>query len=181
MAKEKTTTKTKKKLKDKETVKPIKKVKQPRAEKDKVEKNLEENREKYYEAVGRRKTSIARVRLYTKKSSDKASTDQILVIVNEKPYTEYFPILYLRQMVEAPLEKLKSVGRFKATVKVSGGGKRGQAEAIRHGLARALVIFDQNFSKKMRKSGFLTRDPRAKERKKYGLKKARKAPQWSKR
>lgn len=137
--------------------------------------------EKYYETIGRRKEAVARVRLYTRKLSDKTSGDNALILVNGKKHTDYFKVPLLRQTVEAPLFKLKSVGRFKATVKTSGGGVSGQAEAIRHGLARALVLFDQNFGKKMRKAGYLTRDPREKERRKYGLKKARKAPQWSKR
>jgi small subunit ribosomal protein S9 len=79
------------------------------------------------------------------------------------------------------LRKLKSLNRFKATVKVSGGGIHGQADAVKTGLSRALVLFDANFSKKLRKAGYLTRDSREKERRKYGLKKARKAPQWAKR
>ena len=79
------------------------------------------------------------------------------------------------------LKKLKSTNRFKVTVVVHGGGKSGQAGAIKHGIARTLVDFDQNFRKKLKKSGYLTRDPRAKERRKYGLKKARKAPRWAKR
>ena len=137
--------------------------------------------EKYYESVGRRKEAVARVRLYTKKVSDKSSEDRTLILVNEKPYDIYFQDSIMQQTVEAPLKKLKSTNRFKATVKVKGGGITGQAEAIRHGLSRALVLFDSNFSKKLKKSGFLTRDSREKERRKYGLKKARKAPQWSKR
>lgn len=137
--------------------------------------------EKYYETVGRRKEAVARVRLYTKKLSDKTVEDEALVLVNDKKHTDYFKTSLLHQIVESPLRKLKSVNRFKATVKTYGGGIAGQAEAIRHGLARALVLFDQNFGKKMRKAGYLTRDPREKERRKYGLKKARKAPQWSKR
>lgn len=137
--------------------------------------------EKYYEAVGRRKESIARVRMYTKKATDEGSEEKALVIVNGKDYRDYFSDAGLWGVVESPLRKLKSVNRFKATVVVHGGGKSGQADAIKHGLARTLVDFDQNFRKKLKKSGFLTRDPRAKERRKYGLKKARKAPRWAKR
>lgn len=137
--------------------------------------------EKYYEAVGRRKESIARVRLYTKKATDEGSEEKALITVNGKEYREYFTDANLWAVVESPLRKLKSVNRFKATVIVHGGGKSGQANAIKHGLARTLVDFDQNFRKKLKKSGFLTRDPRAKERRKYGLKKARKAPRWAKR
>lgn len=138
--------------------------------------------EKYYEAVGRRKTAVARVRIYTKKSTDESKgEDRALVTVNEKDCGVYFSRPELREIVEAPLRKLKSANRFKATVKVSGGGLNGQAEAVRHGLSRALVLFDANFAKKLKKSGYLTRDPREKERRKYGHKKARKSPQWAKR
>jgi len=146
------------------------------------EKPLREGPEKFYEAVGRRKESTARVRVLTKKSSDKQiSEDKAIISVNGKPYYDYFPTVRLQNVVEAPLKKLKSINRFKATVQVSGGGSSGQAGAIMFGLSRALVLFDTNFSKKLRKAGYLTRDPRAKERRKYGLKKARKSPQWSKR
>lgn len=137
--------------------------------------------EKYYETVGRRKESIARVRLYTKKSSDAASGDGAIVTVNQKNYTEYFTDVQLQHVVESPLRKLKSLNRFKVTALVNGGGSSGQAGAIKHGISRALELFDANFRKKLKKSGFLKRDPRAKERRKYGLKKARKAGQWSKR
>jgi len=121
------------------------------------------------------------VRLYTKKATDQADEDKALIIVNGKDYREYFSDKALWEIVESPLKKLKSTNRFKVTVVVHGGGKSGQAGAIKHGIARALVDFDQNFRKKLKKSGYLTRDPRAKERRKYGLKKARKAPRWAKR
>lgn len=147
---------------------------------DGVEK--ESKAEKYYEAVGRRKEATARVRVYTKKSTDlQPSEDQAIIVINDKPYFEYFNSPALQEMVDAPLKKLKSLNRFKATVKVKGGGMAGQADAIKFGLSRALVLFDPNFSKKLRKAGYLTRDSREKERRKYGLKKARKAPAWSKR
>ena len=142
---------------------------------------VEHGQEKYYETVGRRKSAIARVRIYTKKSTDEAKEDHAMLSVNQKDYTAYFVDRELQEIVEAPLKKLKSTNRFKATVKVSGGGIRGQADAVRHGLSRALVLFDTNFSKKLKKSGYLTRDPREKERRKYGHKKARKSPQWAKR
>ncbi len=141
----------------------------------------EKGPEKYYETVGRRKESIARVRLYTKKASDMASEEKAIVLVNNKSYIEYFSDVQLQHVVESPLRKLKSLNRFKATVIVHGGGIAGQAGAIKHGISRALELFDSNFRKKLKKSGFLTRDPRAKERRKYGLKKARKSPQWNKR
>jgi small subunit ribosomal protein S9 len=137
--------------------------------------------EKYYQAVGRRKESIARIRLYTKKSSDVAGEEKAIVTVNNLNYTDYFKDVNFQHVVESPLRKLKSLNRFKATVIVNGGGLSGQAGAIKHGISRALELFDSNFRKKLKKSGFLTRDSRAKERRKYGLKKARKAPQWNKR
>ena len=138
--------------------------------------------EKYYEAIGRRKRAIARVRVYTKKSTDAQITeDKAIITVNGKPYYEYFRTAELQNIVEAPLKKLKSLNRFKATVNTMGGGISGQANALKFGLSRALIQFDSNFSKKLRKAGYLTRDPREKERRKYGLKKARKAPQWAKR
>lgn len=143
--------------------------------------NIGAGAEKYYEAMGRRKESIARIRLYTKKAIDVTEEDRALVTVNNKNYREYFSDANLWSTVEAPLKKLKSINRFKISAVVRGGGKSGQADAIKHGIARTLVLFDQNFRKKLKKSGYLTRDPRAKERRKYGLKKARKAPRWAKR
>ena len=138
--------------------------------------------ERYFESVGRRKEAVARARLYTKKSTDTQESDErALLTVNEKPYLDYFRIEYLRRIVESPFKKLKSINRFKASVIVSGGGMRGQADAIRLALSRALIVFDKNFSKKLRRAGYVTVDARVKERRKYGLKKARKAPQWSKR
>lgn len=138
--------------------------------------------EKYYETVGRRKESTARVRVFTKKSTDaQPAEDKAIISVNGRPYFEYFRHPALQELVDAPLKKLKSINRFKATVKVQGGGQHGQADAIKFGLSRALVRFDPNFAKKLKKAGYLTRDAREKERRKYGLKKARKAPQWSKR
>ncbi|MBD3282001.1 MAG: 30S ribosomal protein S9 [Candidatus Portnoybacteria bacterium] len=148
--------------------------------KNKEKKKKEIDPEKgYYEAVGRRKRSVARVRIYTSGKSDSAKEGNL--IINDKPYKEYFPTIDLQKKVEAPLARLKSLGRFRGTIKVKGGGVKGQAEAIRHGIARALILFDSNFRKKLKKAGYLTRDPRRKERKKFGLKKARKRPQWSKR
>lgn len=138
-------------------------------------------KEKYFQAIGRRKESIARVRLFTKKSTDTVEEEKALVVVNGQDYRSYFSDVNLWSVVESPLRKLKSLNRFKATVVVHGGGLRGQADAIRHGLSRALVEFDLNFRKKLKKSGFLTRDSRIKERRKYGHKKARKMGQFSKR
>lgn len=138
-------------------------------------------KEKYFQAIGRRKESVARVRLYTKKSTDTVEEEKALVVVNGKDYRNYFSDVNLWSIVESPLRKLKSLNRFKATVVVHGGGLSGQAGAIKHGIARALVEFDLNFRKKLKKSGFLTRDSRIKERRKYGHKKARKMGQFSKR
>lgn len=148
---------------------------------DKLIEEKGTKKEKYYQTVGRRKESVAIIRLYTKKSTDIIDGDYALVRANDKDYRDYFTDKNLQLIVESPLRKLKSLNRFKATVLVKGGGLSGQADAIKHGLARALESFDQNFRKKLKKSGFLTRDPRVKERRKYGLKKARKAPQWQKR
>jgi len=166
------------KLTDEEA--PVKKVERTTVEEESIEQK--KNSEKYYEAVGRRKESTARVRLYTKKSTDQQSPEEIaMIMVNNKPYREYFPTDYQYSTVDSPLKKLKSMNRFKATVIVNGGGISGQANAIRLGISRALVLFDKNFAKKLKRSGYLTVDARVKERRKYGLKKARKAPQWSKR
>ena len=129
--------------------------------------------ERYWEAVGRRKTAIARVRLYTR--GDKNIT------INEKPYGEYFFQPALQRIVEDSLQKMKSMARFRVTIHVFGGGLKAQSEAVRHGLARALVKFNPDFRKRLRRASFLTRDPRMKERKKFGLKGARRAPQWAKR
>jgi small subunit ribosomal protein S9 len=147
----------------------------------KIPKEEDSKTEKYFQAVGRRKKSISIVRLFTKKATDKSKEDKALIKINDKDYGDYFSDKNLEGVVESPLRKLKSLSRFKATVKVMGGGFSGQAGAIKYGLSKALVLFDANFRKKLKKSGFLTRDPRAKERRKYGLKKARKAPQWQKR
>jgi len=130
-------------------------------------------KERYWEAVGRRKTSVARVRLFTR--------GEKVILVNEKPYNIYFPIFELQQIIQSPLQKMNCLEKFRVLIKVKGGGIRSQAEAIRHGIARALVLFNPDFRKKLKKAGFLTRDPRMRERKKFGLKRARRAPQWQKR
>jgi len=129
--------------------------------------------DKYFVGTGRRKTAIARVRLYTK--GDKT------IEVNGMDFIKYFPTKILQSNALASLDKMKSMDRFKITVTVKGGGVNSQAEAVRHGIARALVVFNADYRKRLRKAGFLTRDPRMKERKKPGLKRARRAPQWSKR
>ena len=126
----------------------------------------------YYEAVGRRKTATARVRLFTGGGQ---------IVVNGRPVEEYFnrevDILQLR----GPLDAVDAPQDFDISVLVKGGGINGQAGAIRHGVARALILADPNLRPKLKQGGFLTRDARAKERKKPGLKRARKAPQYTKR
>jgi small subunit ribosomal protein S9 len=128
--------------------------------------------EHYFYATGRRKTSVARVRL--------APGDGILVINGRSP-SEYFGRRDLETVVTQPLRITDNLGRFVASIKVEGGGVSGQAGAICHGIARALVVADGELRPALKKAGLLTRDPRAKERKKYGLKRARKAPQYTKR
>lgn len=132
-----------------------------------------EDQDRYFEAIGRRKTSIARVRISTK--GDK------VMIVNDKPLEKYFPTKELQEIAASALNKMKCADKFNTTVKVGGGGIHGQAEAIRHGVSRVLVLFNQDFKKRLKRAGFLTRDPRMRERKKFGLKRARRAPQWQKR
>ena len=149
--------------------------------KAKITKKEEDKKERYFEAVGRRKESIARIRLYTKKTGEQSGEEKGFILVNQKPYQDYFKVFNLQNTVEEPLKKLKSLDRFRVSVLVSGGGLTGQAEAVRLGISRALILFDSNFRKKLKKFGYLTQDSRVKERRKYGLKKARRAPQWAKR
>lgn len=129
--------------------------------------------DRYIEAIGRRKTAVARVRLFTKGDKE--------FLVNDMPYTKYFQTIEDQESCVASMKKMKCLDKFRMTVVVKGGGHMAQAEAIRHGTARVLVKFNENFRKRLRKAGFLTRDPRMRERKKFGLKRARKAPQWAKR
>jgi small subunit ribosomal protein S9 len=124
------------------------------------------------QSTGRRKRAVARVRL---------SLGQGVITVNDKPVDEYFPRPQLIQIVRQPLEATQSASRFDVHVKAEGGGVTGQAGAIRHGIARALIAIDESFKETLRKNGFLTRDPREKESKKYGRKRARKRFQYSKR
>ncbi len=128
---------------------------------------------RYYEAVGRRKTAVARVRIWTRGEKE--------LIVNDKPYSAYFPTSEMRQTADAALRKMKCQDKFRVMAKVSGGGLVAQSEAVRHGIARALVVFNADFKKRLRRVGYMTRDPRMRERKKFGLKRARRAPQWAKR
>jgi len=174
---------TKKTTKTSKTVskKPVKKKVEIEDKKEVVSIKSVEGKERYLEAVGRRKESVARVRLFTKKSSDVFPEDKGLILVNQKSYQDYFKDPFLQNTVESPLRKLKSLDRFRGSVLVKGGGLTGQAEASRLGISRALILFDVNYRKKLKKFGYLTQDSRIKERRKYGLKKARKAPQWAKR
>ena len=139
------------------------------------EENQEKIKEKYFYATGRRKTSVARVRLY-----DAAKEKGI--VINDKDYKEYFAKNNtLIEKVNSPLKLLNFEGKFLISVKVLGGGSNGQAEAVRLGIARALLVMNEDFKKELRANDYLTRDPRRVERKKPGLKKARRAPQWKKR
>jgi len=127
---------------------------------------------RYYEAVGRRKTSSARVRLYPGAGT---------IMVNERPVAEYFPRQTDVITVTRPLQMTDTATSFNVSIHVVGGGLTGQAGATAQGIARALCVADENLRAVLKKNGFLTRDARAKERKKYGLKRARKAPQYTKR
>ncbi len=126
----------------------------------------------YIEAVGRRKTATARVRLYPGNGE---------IVVNEKPLEEYFGRALDRMILRQPLALTNTENAYNISVRVRGGGESGQANAVRHGIARALVEADPNMRPVLKAAGFLTRDARAKERKKPGLKRARKAPQYTKR
>ncbi len=146
--------------------------KRRKTQKKELQAKKPQKREKFFEAIGRRKTAVARVRLIKGNNG---------ILINEKPLEKYFPTQELWQIVTAPLKKLNYLDNFKVIVKINGGGLHAQAEAVRHGIARALILFDQNSRKDLKKSGFLTRDARMRERKKFGLKRARRAPQWRKR
>lgn len=130
-------------------------------------------KERYIEAIGRRKTSTARVRIFEETKTK--------FIVNGKDAKEYFKTEEERSLVQDPILKCKPGTKWSVEAYVTGGGIHSQAEAVRHGLARALVSSNIELRGKLKTLGYLKRDPRAKERRKFGLKKARKAPQWSKR
>lgn len=134
--------------------------------------SISQLKESYKEGIGRRKTAVARVRLYKGKGE---------ILVNNKTLEEYFPLAEQKETVLSPLKITNTLGQFRVSVKVRGGGFTGQAEAIRLGLSRALVLSNPEFKSLLRHYGYLTRDSREVERKKYGLKKARRAPQWQKR
>lgn len=126
----------------------------------------------YFYGTGRRKSSVARVRVYPGTGK---------VTINDRDIDNYFGLETLKTIVRQPLVLTETAEKFDIVCRVSGGGVSGQAGAIRHGVARALLQFDENLRPALKKAGFLTRDPRMKERKKYGLKAARRAPQFSKR
>lgn len=122
--------------------------------------------------TGRRKCSTARVRIM--KGDGK-------IIINDRAFETYFPIALTRKIIMTPLTVTETLGKFNVEANIRGGGMTGQAGALRHGLARALVKFNEEFRSLLRRNGLLTRDPRMRERKKFGLKRARKRPQFSKR
>ena len=129
--------------------------------------------QEYYYGTGKRKTSIAKVRLYLGNGN--------IIRVNDKPLEEAFPWFIWQITVKEPLEVTNSLGRFHVMAQVKGGGISSQSQAVRHGIARALIAFDKSLKTPLRRNGLLTRDSRIKESKKYGLKRARRAPQYTKR
>ena len=126
----------------------------------------------YFYGTGRRKSSVARVRLYPGTG---------VITINGRDIDDYFGLETLKLIVNQPLDLTNNVGKFDIVANVNGGGISGQAGAIRHGIARALLLADETYRGALKAAGLLTRDPRMKERKKYGLKAARRAPQFSKR
>jgi small subunit ribosomal protein S9 len=130
------------------------------------------DKQSYFHGTGRRKTSVAQVRLMAGNGA---------IIVNGMPYEERFPTMEHQRLILQPLLATENVGKYNVVVKVEGGGVTGQSGAIAHGISRALLQADERFKPALRQHGLLTRDARAKERKKPGLKRARKAPQYTKR
>ncbi len=131
----------------------------------------------FYSGTGRRKTAVARVWLYEKKKKPDIGG----LLVNGKPIEEYFPGEKAATKYLRPFQMTVTIGKFVGTIKVAGGGRTGQLDAVTHGIARALERFNPEFREQLKKEDLLRRDPREKERKKYFLKKARKRPQYSKR
>ncbi len=129
--------------------------------------------QRYYYGTGKRKTSIAKVRLYL--------DDGGPILINNKPMDEYFNWMPWQNVVVEPLRVSDALNRFRVVARVAGGGVHSQAQAIRHGIARALLAYDGDLKPGLRSRGFITRDARIKESKKYGLKRARRAPQYTKR
>lgn len=144
----------------------------PKTENTTMPKERSERKENYFYADGKRKTSVARVRLYENGKGD--------IIINDKPIEDYFFGILIGN-VKAPLKIANSMKNFDIVVKVTGGGISSQSSAVRHGIAKALIIFDPSLRSALKKAGLITRDSRIKERKKFGLHGARRAPQWAKR
>jgi small subunit ribosomal protein S9 len=161
-----TTDKTKKEEIKKVTKKIVKKVAKKTGDK-------KASKTRYIEAVGRRKTAVARIRIWHNEKKE--------ILVNDNDYKKYFPSLEMQRTILSPLAVVGDESEFRISIKVKGSGKHSQAGAIRHALSRALIKFNPEFRKQLKQEGFLTRDPRMRERKKFGLKRARKSPQWSKR
>lgn len=138
-----------------------------------IKEAIKNNGEKYFEGVGRRKTSTARVRIYP--------ASKMSYVVNGRTLEDYFPTKTLQNNAINPFVVAKLEDKFKVSVIARGGGVIGQSDAVKLGIARALLEYNIELRKTLKKAGHLKRDPRAKERRKFGLKKARKAPQWSKR
>ncbi len=136
-------------------------------------KKVANSKKNQFWGTGRRKKSVARVRIIPEGTGK--------IVINGKEIDEYFDLETLKTIVRQPLVLTETENKFDIYANVYGGGVSGQAGAISHGIARAMVMFDEAYKPEIKKAGFLTRDPRMKERKKYGLKKARKAPQFSKR
>lgn len=130
------------------------------------------NEKPYFYGTGRRKSSVARVRVYPGSG---------VITINDRDIDSYFGLETLKLIVRQPLELTKTLGKYDIVARVAGGGVSGQAGAVRHGISRALLQAGDEMRPILKKAGFLTRDPRMKERKKYGLKAARRAPQFSKR
>jgi small subunit ribosomal protein S9 len=128
---------------------------------------------RYLEAIGRRKTAIARVRISAPNGAG--------YVINKKSLQDYFPDPEMQSIVCSAFDKTGLAGKFSVSALLKGGGLHAQAEAVRHGISRALIDFSPELKKRLKKTGFLTRDPRMRERKKFGLKRARKSPQWAKR
>lgn len=154
---------------------PPKKIKEF-GEKGIVVKPEGQSAENYIEATGRRKTAVARVRLWLKRGNSPATFE-----INGRPLERYFFTKILRKIACDAFDMVKTGNKYKVVAKIGGGGISAQAEALRHAISRALIKDVPDLRKKLKKAGYLKRDPRAKERRKFGLKKARKAPQWSKR
>ena len=170
---------TKEIVRKKQRAKKIKEVaeekKEIKTEETKLEKVPEVNKQtkNYNYAVGRRKSAVARIRYYQEGNGE--------IIINGRDYHQYFPYFQWQNIILSPLVLLGHQNKGKFSIKVSGGGSKGQSESIRHGLAKLMVAMHPDSRVVLKRAGFLMRDARVKERKKYGLKRARRAPQWQKR